>query len=192
MSVAARLVILSALAFGINPLAAEALKFEVLPTADNRQVLLIRDCGDLREDYQFGSDGNVLRDKSGLPLSKCAPWEKGFEGPGKFDMPPSPTPGTYDGDAATLRSYLQNPSQRFAQVWLVSGGGNLQQGVEIGRLLRAYRMTVRVPDQKRLEQATGRHAVFLGSVKQVRCVSSCTVAFMGGMFRYKDDDASYE
>jgi hypothetical protein len=43
-------------AIGVSVTAAEALKFEVLPTSDNRGVLLIRDCGELLEDYRFGSD----------------------------------------------------------------------------------------------------------------------------------------
>src|SRR5262245_59578229 len=70
MSVPARLLILVAVAFGANPIAAEALKFELLPTSDNRQILLIHDCGKLVEDLQFGSDGKVVVDKTGRPLKQ--------------------------------------------------------------------------------------------------------------------------
>ena len=64
-------------------------------------------------------------------------------------------------------------SGAYAEVWLVSGGGNLQAGVEVGRTLRRYGATVRVPNG-------------------LSCVSACTVAFMGGLFRYLDDGATFK
>ncbi|HVQ12457.1 MAG TPA: hypothetical protein VMS40_02660, partial [Vicinamibacterales bacterium] len=70
--------------------------------------------------------------------------------------------------------------------WFFSGGGDLKAGVELGRRLRDYGMTVRVPNRIRLQNATGRK-----QPRDVYCVSSCTVAFMGGLFRYMDDGATY-
>lgn len=78
---------------------------------------------------------------------------------------------SYPGDAAILRALLRD--NRFDEIWMISGGGNLFEGVRVGRVLREYGATVRVP------------------AKAV-CASSCTVAFMGGLFRYLDENATFE
>src|SRR5258705_13190166 len=65
------------------------------------------------------------------------------------------------GDADRLRLAI---SSKYTEVWLVSGGGNLDEGVKVGEVLRAAQATVRVP-------------------RGYRCVSACTVAFLGGAFR---------
>jgi hypothetical protein len=74
------------------------------------------------------------------------------------------------GDADRLRAAM---NARIDEVWLISGGGNLDEGVKVGEVLRQFQATVRVP-------------------KGYRCVSACTVAFLGGAFRIVDDGATYE
>ncbi len=142
------------------------------------------------EDYDFGADGKVRQGADGKVLTKCQPWEKKFEGPKVYEDPATKAALRYAGDAATAASYLDKARSGFFEVWLVSGGGSLPMGLEIGRLLRRHRTTVRVPDKARLERA-GRTPL-LDADESVSCVSSCTVAFMGGLFRYKDDAATYE
>ena len=75
------------------------------------------------------------------------------------------------GDAARLARELM--ARRYDEVWLASGGGNLDEGVGVGEVLRRFQATVRVPPGQ-------------------QCVSSCTVAFLGGVFRYIDEGATYE
>jgi hypothetical protein len=77
----------------------------------------------------------------------------------------------FKGDAAKLTRELTGKS--YDEIWLVFGGGNLDEGIGIGEVFRRFQATVRVPPG-------------------YRCVSSCTVAFLGGVFRYLDDDATYE
>ncbi len=80
------------------------------------------------------------------------------------------TSGFASGDAARLRRVM---SRDFSEIWLISGGGNLDEGIKVGEVFREYQATVRVPH--------GYH-----------CVSACTVAFMGGFFRIVDEGATYE
>lgn len=70
-------------------------------------------------------------------------------------------------------SSKRSSGRPYDEVWLFSGGGVLNEGVLMARVLRRHRMTVRV-----------RSGTF--------CVSSCTVAFMGGLFRYVETGATYE
>jgi hypothetical protein len=75
---------------------------------------------------------------------------------------------------------------QFQEVWLLSAGGNLDAGIAIGNELRARGATVRVPGGPRLLRA-GYHIT-----RDRHCISACTVAFMGGQFRFIDPDATYE
>ena len=77
----------------------------------------------------------------------------------------------YRGDADRLSAHLS--SHRYDEIWLWSGGGNLDEGVKVGEVLRRFQATVRVPNGK-------------------YCISACTVAFMGGLFRFVDKEATYE
>lgn len=90
--------------------------------------------------------------------------------------------GTHEGDRCTKPQTLFWPgdSERLApllrdgdEVWMDSGGGDLNEGILIGELLRRRQATVRVPPG-------------------ASCVSSCTVAFLGGVFRYVESGGSYE
>lgn len=59
------------------------------------------------------------------------------------------------------------------EVWLYSPGGNLYEGLEVGRILHARKMATHI-------------------VKGARCVSACNFMFMGGVFRYIDTGATIE
>jgi len=79
--------------------------------------------------------------------------------------------GFVEGDADKLaRAFAQGS---FREVWLDSGGGNLSEGIKMGRLLRARQAFVRVAEG-------------------MSCVSSCSVAFLGGVVRVVDPGATYE
>ena len=75
------------------------------------------------------------------------------------------------GDAARLAAALM--ARSYDEVWLSSGGGSLDEGIAVGEVFRRFQVTVRVPPG---------HS----------CVSACTVAFLGGVFRYVDPGATYE
>lgn len=73
------------------------------------------------------------------------------------------------GDSGRLALVLREGEE----VWLDSGGGDLNEGILIGDLLRRSQATTRVPGG-------------------ASCVSACTVAFLGGIFRYVDPGGRYE
>jgi len=75
------------------------------------------------------------------------------------------------GDAARLAAELM--ARNYDEVWLSSGGGDLDEGIAVGEVFRRFQVTVRVPPGN-------------------SCVSACTVAFLGGVFRYVDPEATYE
>lgn len=102
-----------------------------------------------------GVDRLLLRDCQPTRETSCRPEEKQF----------------FRGDSARLEEILRR--RGFAEVLLVSGGGNLDEGVKVGEVLRRYGAAVRVP---------AGH----------RCVSACTVAFLGGVMRTVDAEATYE
>ncbi len=76
------------------------------------------------------------------------------------------------GTAETIRKLIQSPKP-FDEVWLLSGGGDVDAGVGVARVLRKHGMTVEVPDN-------------------YHCVSACTLAFMGGVLRYISDTATFQ
>ena len=63
-------------------------------------------------------------------------------------------------------------TRRYDEVWMCSPGGNVEQGKRIGVELVKARATVRVPGN-------------------FRCVSSCTIAFLGGFIRIIEPEAKY-
>lgn len=134
-----------------------ALRFESRQHDDGRRILIVRDCG-LFE-----------------PRSGCEEWERGFRVARTYRRLNGGT-HRYAGDAAVLNTTLLGARQRgrpYDEVWLYSGGGHLDAGIELGRVLRRHGMTVRV-------------------ARGASCVSACTVAFMGGLFRFVDEGATYE
>lgn len=126
---------------------AHALKFKAL---QDGKVLLVYDCGSVG-----------LQDET---KDTCKDYESSFYGP-------SDKSG-YPGDSVVLERMLSR-SNGFSQIWLVSGGGDLDEGVKVGELLRRYNSYVVVPPKG-------------------HCVSACTVAFLGGRLRDVDPEASYE
>lgn len=75
------------------------------------------------------------------------------------------------GDSERLARELS--ARRYDEVWLASGGGVLDEGIAVGEVLRRFQATVRVPPRR-------------------YCISSCTVAFLGGVFRFIDPEATYQ
>jgi hypothetical protein len=158
----------------VAPAPARALKFESLVDPDRRAILLVRDCNRMKEDLD--ARGEI----------RCPEQETGFSGEGLFaDLAKVQRP--YHGDAAELRRQLA--IRRYQEVWLLSGGGNLTEGIAIGGILRRAGVTVRVPNAERLRLAVGPTP---RGERALSCVSACTVAFMGGLFREIDDGATYQ
>jgi hypothetical protein len=158
-----------------RPAPADALKFE--PIDDDgrgRAVLLVRDCGDMAEDWV--SSGR----------SRCAGQEESFSGRGQYPDAAGVV-RFYGGDAQRLRAELS--ARTYQEVWLLSGGGDLVEGIDMGHTLRAAGMSVRVPNRETLRLAT---ALTPRQAGPLSCVSACTVAFMGGLFRAVDDGATYQ
>ncbi len=155
---------------------AYALKFDRIQTGPGRFVLFVRDCGlgHLPEDYD-SQDHRI-----------CASYETHFAGAGRYKDKSSGSERNYPGDAAVLRDLLRSGS--YDEVWLFSDGGDLDQGLEVGRVLREQQMAVRVPNIIRVRQAIS----WPQPTEEVSCVSSCTVAFMGGVLRNIDNDATYQ
>ena len=66
------------------------------------------------------------------------------------------------------------------EVWLDSPGGSVGKGFELGRLLRLNGQFVRVASGRNVLKGRDRY-----------CVSSCTIAFLGGILRDVDEDADF-
>lgn len=96
----------------------------------------------------------------------CAPHERSFSGAERYT-----NGSTYLGDAETLGRILGSNS--FYKIMLASGGGSLDEGVKVGEVFR-------------------RHNIFVVVPKGAKCVSACTVAFLGGKIRDVEEGGSYE
>ncbi|WP_074654185.1 hypothetical protein [Terriglobus roseus] len=140
-----------------------ALRFDTHVAPSGARVLVVRDCGGMTDQNPTFK----AEDKS----KACNASESSFTARGKQED------GTfYEGDEVLLDRLLaqaERANKPYQEVWLFSGGGDVDAGVGIARSLRNHRATVRVP-------------------ANYRCVSSCTLAFMGGLFRYVDDGGKYE
>jgi hypothetical protein len=80
-----------------------------------------------------------------------------------------------DGDSVRVRAALsraRRAEEPFSEVWLNSGGGLVDEGIAVGDVLREFQATVVVP-------------------AGARCASSCTLAFMGGLFRTVHPDGRF-
>ncbi|MEM9841520.1 MAG: hypothetical protein AAF767_02685 [Pseudomonadota bacterium] len=80
--------------------------------------------------------------------------------------------GKFDPAAASRVNGHIGRSNTYDEVWMCSNGGRVSQGMAIGRKLASERATVRVPSG-------------------FSCVSSCTIAFLGGFVRIIEPDAQY-
>jgi len=79
---------------------------------------------------------------------------------------------------------IQNNIPANSLVYLNSPGGNLYAGMELGRLIRKFNFSVGVG--KRTIGSNARSGIDKGG-----CFSSCTLAYLGGVFRYLDQDSRY-
>lgn len=80
--------------------------------------------------------------------------------------------GAIEANSATEFAGALTSAGVVDEVWLASPGGVVNEGLAIGRLLRRSGLIVRISN---------------GSA----CVSSCTLAFLGGAIRVVDPDAYY-
>ena len=74
-------------------------------------------------------------------------------------------------DGARLRTALQNAGP-IDEIWFNSPGGVVDAGIAMGRVIREYGLFVRVPSG-------------------LKCASSCSIAFLGGVLRQVDPGAGY-
>ena len=147
-------------------IAAAVVALAVVPHADALAFTVIRDDG-------FGSRVLLIHDCGAIRGPRpCSGEENGFvaDDPGRLKA-----------------KWREGP---FAEVWLLSYGGLLKAGIAIANDLRDHGQAVRVPNAARLLKAS------IAPARPPACVSSCTVAFMGGQFRTIDmmpgDAATYE
>ena len=75
------------------------------------------------------------------------------------------------GTADRLKKVMQEAG-RIDEVWLHSPGGNAEEGLKLGRLLREAGMFTRIPPG-------------------ASCFSACSYAFLGGVLRAVDSGACY-
>lgn len=181
--------IAGAVSFMLWSAIAHALVFQEHNDRNGVHVLIVRDCptGLRDSDTKYADlDG---RNEHG-PICREGGSNDGFTGSGatyagdevvldyilnlsKSRNSGFPPKGAMSGrvTAATIRSLQSNPKP-FAEVWLNSGGGDVDAGIGIARTLRKHHMAVHLPDG-------------------YQCISSCTLAFMGGVLRYIDEHATY-
>jgi hypothetical protein len=175
---------------------ASALTFRVIPDDGlKRRVLLIYDCGWLAGDpspcleseTMFAAEGVYSADfQDDAERDAIVRRARALGGRYQVEQKDKQVLYEYSGDVAQLRRFLGQDA--FAEVWLLSGGGHLVAGLGIGKELRDKGVAVRVPSAVRVREAGLR----LAERQSAACVSACTIAFMGGVFRYIDDGASYQ
>ncbi len=79
--------------------------------------------------------------------------------------------GIGSGDSERFREAIEE-AKPIEEVWLFSGGGVLEEGLEIGRIVHRYGLTTRI-----------RHGM--------QCISACNFIFMGGALRYVEPGAVF-
>lgn len=80
--------------------------------------------------------------------------------------------GTVDENAFSRVASSVRQSRSYTEIWLCSPGGSVSVGKELGRAFSIAHATVRVPDG-------------------FKCVSSCTIAHIGGYLRLIDPKATF-
>lgn len=150
--------------------AACALVFEQW-TDRSGTVLIIRDCKNFTPDYIKNHNNNLAKFFAREDNHDCMPWESHLSGPYSDDQGRS-----YPGDAVALEyefAQARTTGTHFAEVWLFSGGGDVGTALKMAKTLRREQAAVRLPEG-------------------FRCISACTLCFMGGYFRYMDEGAFYQ
>ncbi|SDE95636.1 Transcriptional regulatory protein, C terminal [Variovorax sp. CF079] len=87
------------------------------------------------------------------------------------------------GDASRLEGQLkslQAPGRIFS-FYLHSPGGNLMEGMRLGRVIRKYGLTTYV----------GRYRGEGEKSLSGHCYSACSLSFLGGSYRYVNEGSSY-
>ena len=77
---------------------------------------------------------------------------------------------------AGLAQALEGVDGRIA-IWLNSPGGNLFAGMQLGRVIRKHGASTHIIDSRTLLPG--------------ECYSACSVAFLGGVYRFNDNGARY-
>ena len=80
------------------------------------------------------------------------------------------------GAPVRLAQALEGVDGRIA-IWLNSPGGNLFAGMQLGRVIRKHGASTHIIDSRTLLPG--------------ECYSACSVAFLGGVYRFNDNGARY-
>lgn len=80
------------------------------------------------------------------------------------------------GAPIRLAQALEGVDGRIA-IWLNSPGGNLFAGMQLGRVIRKHSASTHIIDSRTLLPG--------------ECYSACSVAFLGGVYRFNDNGARY-
>jgi hypothetical protein len=174
----------------IEASAARALVFQEYVDSGGNHVLVARDCKNFSEgiepwdsfDKQHGCRGGAedegVTDANGTYLGDGAVLDfilSMSEGRGNAFSSLRALAGGIASDAGTAQTVAaqQRSPHAFAEVWLNSGGGDVDAGVAMARVLRRHGMTVRLP-------------------QNYHCISACTLTFMGGVLRYMEPGATFQ
>lgn len=100
--------------------------------------------------------------------------------------------GAFDtGTAERFRAFLQE--KKISQGWrmdvyLNSPGGNLEEGLELGRIIRQYKLGTRVARSEPISSDSCTPGGYCPEQESSGyCASACSYAFLGGVWRVADD-----
>ena len=85
--------------------------------------------------------------------------------------------GRIDGDAPDRLSRALEQIKGKTAVWLNSPGGNLFAGMQMGRIIRQHGASTYIINSRTLLPG--------------ECYSACSMAFLGGVYRFNDNGARY-
>jgi hypothetical protein len=85
--------------------------------------------------------------------------------------------GAIDGGAPDRLSDALERIEGKIAVWLNSPGGNLFAGMQLGRIIRKHGASTHIVDYRTLLPG--------------ECYSACSLAFLGGVYRFNDNGARY-
>jgi hypothetical protein len=85
--------------------------------------------------------------------------------------------GRIDADAPDRLARALDRVDGKVAIWLNSPGGNLFAGMQLGRVIRKH--------------AASTHIIDYRTLLPGECYSACSLAFLGGVFRFNDNGARY-
>jgi len=85
--------------------------------------------------------------------------------------------GLIDADAPDRLSKVLDAVDGKITIWLNSPGGNLFAGMQLGRVIRKH--------------GASTHIINSRTLLPGECYSACSLAFLGGVFRFNDNGARY-